>query len=227
MSSKDETRAPLQGPLPRGRHKLSREHVLASQRARIVSAMLDCTAAKGYAATTVTDVVSSARVSRNAFYELFDDKEECFLAACDESWQALLRALYSQAVEPTWTEALKKGMRVYLRWWQESPWMAFAYLVELPAAGRRAQEQRDRTYRGFVKMFEALAARARTEQPELPPLRPLALRILVAGITEVVAEELRAGRLDRLHELGDELTAQVIMTLAGDPTAEGARAGSD
>jgi AcrR family transcriptional regulator len=224
MSSKTGSQPPRFGdPLPRGRHKLSREDVLASQRARIVSAMLDCAAAKGYSATTVTDVVSTARVSRNAFYELFDDKEDCFLAACDESWRELLHALYAQAAEPTWVEALRKGMRVYLRWWQDQPWMSYGYLVELPAAGRRAQEQRDRTYHGFVEMFEALARRARQEQPKLPPLRPLALRILVGGITELVAEEVRAGRLEHLDELEDELTAQVIATLADETTAAAAR----
>jgi AcrR family transcriptional regulator len=215
-----DVRAHLEGDrLPRGRHNLSREDVLASQRRRIVAAMLDCTADKGYAATTVTDVVSAASVSRNAFYELFDDKQGCFLAACDEAWGALLGALYAQAREPTWIDALKKGMRVYLTWWQEQPWMSDAYLLELPAAGRRAQEQRDRTYRDFARMFEALAARAREEQPELPPLRALAPRILVGGITELVAEEVRAGRLDRLHELEDELTGYVIATLADEATA--------
>jgi AcrR family transcriptional regulator len=188
--------------------------VLASQRARIVAAMLDCAAAKGYSATTVSDVVSTARVSRNAFYELFDDKEDCFLAACEEAWQGLLHALYAQAAEPTWIAALQKGMRVYLSWWQERPWMTYGYLIELPVAGRRAQEQRDRTYRDFGQMFEALAARARQEQPELLPLRPLTTRILVGGITELVAQEVRAGRLDRLHELEDQLTAHVIAALA-------------
>lgn len=176
MSSTVGARAYTGEPLPRGRHKLSREDVLASQRERIVSAMLDCAAAKGYSGTTVSEVVSTARVSRNAFYELFDDKEDCFLAACEESWQKLLEALYAQATEPTWIEAQIKGMRVYLRWWQDQPWMAYGYLVELPAAGRRAQEQRDRTYRAFAEMFDALAVRARHEQPELPPLRPLATR---------------------------------------------------
>jgi|SRR5918995_6215928 AcrR family transcriptional regulator len=222
MSSKVKRRQSSGDRLPRGRHKLSREDVLASQRDRIVSAMLDCAADKGYSATTVTDVVSAARVNRNAFYALFEDKEDCFLAACDESWQDLLRALYAQASEQTWIEALRKGMRVYLSWWQHQPWMAYGYLVELPVAGRRAQEQRDRTYTDFARMFEALAGRARDEQPELPPLRPLAARILVGGITELVGMEVRAGRLDRLHELEHDLFSYVVTTLADERTAEAA-----
>jgi AcrR family transcriptional regulator len=196
--------------------------VRASQRERIISAMLDCAADKGYTATTVSDVVRAARVDRNAFYALFSDKEECFLAACDEAWQALLRTLYGQAVEPTWVDALRAGMRVYVRWWQDQPWLARGYLTELPAAGRRAQEQRDRTYNDFATLFDAVAARARDEQPELPPMRPLATRVLVAGITELVAEEVRAGRLERLHELADDLTVEVVATLADERTARAA-----
>jgi AcrR family transcriptional regulator len=42
--------------------------------------MVGAVAAKGYAATTVADVLVRARVSRSAFYEQFRDKEDCFLA---------------------------------------------------------------------------------------------------------------------------------------------------
>jgi AcrR family transcriptional regulator len=189
--------------------------VLASQRERIVSAMLERVAEKGYAATTVSDVVGTARVSRNAFYELFRDKEDCYLAACDETWRSLQASLYAQAAEPTWLGTVRSGMRVYLRFWQEQPRFAYAYLIELPAAGRRAQEQRDRAHRDATSMFDALGALARCQQPDLPPLPSLTTRVLAAGITELVAQEVRAGRVDRLGELEEPLTAHVVRTLAG------------
>jgi AcrR family transcriptional regulator len=198
--------------------------VLASQRDRIVEAVLDRVAEKGYSATTVADVVGAARVSRNAFYELFRDKEDCFLAACDEMWRHLQGTLYEQVVEATWLETLRKGIGVYLRFWQEQPRFAYAYLIELPAAGRRAQEQRDRAHRDAKQMFDALGALARREQPDLPPLPRLATRVLAAGITEVVAQEVRAGRLDRLGELEEHLTMQVVRTLAEERTGPQARA---
>jgi AcrR family transcriptional regulator len=206
--------------LPRGRHKLSRSHVLDSQRRRLVSAILECIAERGYVATTISDVVSEARVRRNAFYELFDDKADCFLAACDEESTRMLDELSSFVAEDTWLAALARGMRAYLRWWQNHPGFALAYLVELPGAGRRALEQRDRTYARFEAMFEALGSRARAEQPELPPLRPFAVRALVASITEIVAQEIRAGRLDDLEELGDDLLHLVVRTISDDRTAD-------
>src|SRR5882757_2849007 len=102
---------PLQkSPLPRGRHTLSPETVRASQRQRLIDAMVDSVGERGYTATTVPDVVASARVSRNAFYALFEDKADCFIAACDEHAADLLEVLFRNAAEPTWLEAVTAGM---------------------------------------------------------------------------------------------------------------------
>src|SRR6185369_115661 len=53
----------------------------ADQRRRIVDAMIDSCAEKTYAATTITDIVARAHISRTTFYKQFDDKRECFDAA--------------------------------------------------------------------------------------------------------------------------------------------------
>lgn len=186
-----------------------------SQRSRLIQAVWEAVADKGFGDATVTDIVSRARCSRNAFYEFFADKEDCFLAACDGSNEELLALLYAEASAPTWEEALRRGLRVYLRWWQDQPRIAMAYLTDLPTAGRRAIEQRDRTYAQFTLLFEALAARAREEDPSLPPLRPLAVPILVAGMTELVGREVRAGRVADLDALEAELVGLIHSSLTG------------
>src|SRR3954470_22993998 len=71
--------------LPRGRHRLTREEVQTSQRERMLLSMAEAASVKGYAKTTVADVIKRARVSRETFYEHFSDKEDCFLAAYDEA----------------------------------------------------------------------------------------------------------------------------------------------
>src|SRR5438309_3321484 len=113
-------------PLPRGRHKLSPAAVRDSQRARIVRAMLECVGRDGYEATTVPQVVATARVSRNAFYEFFTDKADCFIAVCDEIGKELLAALLELVSEPDWITATRAGTRRYLRWWQDRPTIASA-----------------------------------------------------------------------------------------------------
>jgi AcrR family transcriptional regulator len=210
-------------PLPRGRHKLAAEAVRDSQRARIVRAMLECVGRDGYDATTVPQVVATARVSRNAFYEFFTDKADCFIAVCDETGEELLVALLELVAEPDWITATRAGTRRYLRWWQDRPTIASAYLCSLPAVGERALRQRERQYAAFRAMFADLGRRARAEQPELDPLGALIPRVLVLTITELVAEEVRAGRGARLTDLSDEVALLAIRLLADDATAERVR----
>ena len=202
-------------PLPPGRHKLPPSEVRASQRERLLRAMLEEVAAHGYAATTVPNVVAAARVSRNAFYALFDDKLDCFLALCDEEAVGLFEAASAAGAEPNWRDAVRRGVEAYLRWWQERPAFSRAYFTEMPAAGPAAVAQRERQSDPYRQMFAALGARARVEEPGLPPMPALAARLAVVGVTELVAEEVRAGRTDRLSELRDDLADAVIALFAG------------
>jgi AcrR family transcriptional regulator len=194
--------------LPKGPHKLPREVVRSSQRARIFRAMVDSVGDRGYGDTTVPDVVARAKVSRNAFYELFDDKEDCFLSLCDEFASGMIEQLGSPTAT-NWRDALSEGVDVYLAWWRDRPAFSRAYLVELPSAGSGALEQRDRQYAHFRELFDGLAAWARADDPELAPLHPLATRAIVLGVTEMVAEEVRAGRTDHLTDLAPELTTLI------------------
>jgi AcrR family transcriptional regulator len=217
LNVKDEL--PWRGePLPRGRHNLPAGSVRSSQRERLLRAIVECVAHYGFENTTVPMVVASARVSSNAFYEFFTDKADCFLAACDEIAGELLQELVAFAAEPDWIAAMRNGAGAYLRWWQERPAFARAYLLSLQSAGERSVEQRERVYALFRTMFADLARRARAEQPDLPALSPLVPRVLVLAITDLVAEEVRLGRAASLCELQDEVARLAIRLLADDAT---------
>ena len=202
-------------PLPPGRHKIPPSEVRASQRERLLRAMLEEVGAHGYATTPVPRVVASARVSRNSFYELFEDKLDCFLALCDEEAVGLFDAVSATASEPTWRGAVGRGVEAYLRWWQERPAFSRAYFTEMPAAGPAAVAQRERQSDPYRQLFAAVGARARIEEPDLPPLPLLAPRMIVAGVTELVAEEVRAGRAGSLSELRDQVGELIVALIAG------------
>lgn len=215
MSPKRATPA-REGPLPRGRHGLSRKVVRGSQRARLLHAMKELVAQHGYAATTVPQVVARARVSRNAFYEFFADKEACFLAMCEDQaaqFSATVRAV--AALERGWMAALRAGIRASLDWYRERPEFSRAYFVELPTAGQAAIEQRLRAYLPFERMLVFIAEWARREHPALPPLRARLPHMAIVAITETIAGEVRAGRTQRLLELEDDLTYSTMNLLAG------------
>ena len=63
-----------------------------TQRQRIVDAMIESCAEKTYAATTITDIVARARISRTTFYKQFEDKRACFDAAVEFCIAELQRA---------------------------------------------------------------------------------------------------------------------------------------
>lgn len=201
-------------PLPRGRHKLSASTVRESQRRRLLRAMLESVADHGYDATSVPQVVARARVSRNAFYELFNDKLECFLALCEELSEQLLQETFAGATGTNWRDALRDGAGRYLRWWQARPLFSRAYLVELPHAGPRAIAHRDRAYDLFRERFDLLAGWARQQETGLAELQPTATRFVVWAITELVAAEVAAGRTEELPVLEDEIVWLVERLLA-------------
>lgn len=210
----------MSSTLPRGPHRLSPEEVRESQRARLLTAMLDLVGTHGWAKTTVPQVVARARVSRNAFYELFSDKADCYLAAVEDEVAELLEAQRPPRPDMGWRELLEHAMGVYLAHWQARPEGARAYLVEMPQVGAPAVEQRARTYEVFAEQFCVLAGLVRVDRDDLPPVTPIAVRAAVTAITEEVTREVRAGRLDTLHTRHREFCWLVVRLLADDTEAE-------
>jgi AcrR family transcriptional regulator len=210
-------------PLPRGRHKLSREAVRASQRERLLRAIAEVVGERGYAAATVPEIVAAARVSTNTFYDLFADKAACFIAFCEQAGDELFDELASFADEPDWLSGLNRGLALYLRWWQERAALTRAYFVELPGAGRRALDERDRERQRFTAILRYMADWARSEQPDLPQLREVTLATAVIAPTELIATEVRADRLEGILDLEDDLRYLLVKLLADDATAQRAQ----
>ncbi len=119
------------GPLPGGHHGLSREQVAESQRERLLAALVHTVAARGYRAATITEIVKAASVSSKAFYENFESKEECFLAAFD-AVLAHLRELVGEAVAlcPEWSQRVVAALSALLDFFEAEPDLARLCLVE-------------------------------------------------------------------------------------------------
>jgi AcrR family transcriptional regulator len=67
--------------LPPGRHGLPRTFVAENQRERLLNGVVEAVAEHGYNATTISAITKAAKISRRTFYEYFEGKENCFLAA--------------------------------------------------------------------------------------------------------------------------------------------------
>ena len=207
-------------PLPRGRHKLSRDEVLASQRGRLLRAMEELVGESGYESTTVPQVIKAARVSTATFYRFFSDKVDCFIALCEERGERLLAELMpdeDQLRSFSPSERLDRGLDAYLHWWQDNPAMARAYFVELPAAGPRAIAERDRQYERFVALNRLIAVQSRGSGIPEPP--EIDVRASVMVMTEMIASEIRRGNVGRLTDLRVDLR-RLLMKLLGPAALE-------
>lgn len=173
-----------------------------SQRLRLMMGMVRSCTAKGYATTTVADVVAHARVSRQTFYEQFDSKEECFLATQDLGHRLLLAQVVAAARGASWEEDLDLVLRAYFELLAAEPELARATLVEALAVGPAALTRRERAIRRHAELLELLHERGRSEGSGLAPLdRDLSLAI-IGGINELALTHLRSGdvaALPRLH----------------------------
>src|SRR5262245_15505666 len=64
---------------------------------RLIEALGESIVDRGYAATTIADVVACAQTSKRTFYEFFADKEECFLAAYSTVSDQLIETIAAAA----------------------------------------------------------------------------------------------------------------------------------
>ncbi len=80
--------------LPRGSNSLPPEVVMLSQRGRLIEATAFHMDHKGYAATSVQDIIDRAGVSKTTFYKLFKDKEDCYLHCFQRVSSAHLKVLH-------------------------------------------------------------------------------------------------------------------------------------
>lgn len=202
--------------LPRGRHQYAREAVAASQRGRLLDAVAEAVAAKGYARTTVADVVDRAAVSRRTFYEQFADLESCFLAAYQAGMELLLQEI-RDAVRARpgrdWRDRARTSVEAYLEALAARPGAAWAFSVEALGAGTGALEHRAAVLGRWVRQWRDLQDLARREDARIPCTTDDHLLVLVGGIEELVRDCLRARGAEHLPDLADRVTTIAIATI--------------
>ena len=206
--------------LPSGRHGLPRETVAASQRGRLLDAMAQVVAEKGYAATTVADVVERAGVSRRTFYEQFADKEACFLAAYDAGLAAVLgRIRETVEADPAagWREQARAGVEAFLALLASEPAFARALQVEILTAGPAALERRDGMLVVFAGIWRNVHEAARAEEPALPALPDEVFTVLTAGLEELIRDCVRTRGTAALPELAEPILRTVFAVFGAAP----------
>jgi AcrR family transcriptional regulator len=204
--------------LASGRHGLPRAYVASSQRERLREAMVRVAAEKGYAATTITEVVEAAGVSSATFYELFDDKESCFLeafAAVNDVVVAHVSGAYLAAEGEPWPRRIAAALRAMVELLSAEADIARLTMVEGTAAGESAR----RVYGDALARFAPFLEEGR-EYAGHNDLPPDTARFAIGAGTSMIFDEIRAGRGADLERILPDLVFAVLMPYLGPADAE-------
>ena len=195
-------------------------HVVEMQRRRLLLAICEVLAAGGLEAGTVGRVCEQAGVSRRTFYELFDDREACLLAAFDQavdSFAHILAPAYAQ--QERWCDRIRVALWLLLERLDAEPDIARLCIVEAPRAAPGLLERRRQVLEAFAAVIDEGRASVRAGS-EPPP--PLTSQGIVGGALSVIHARLSEATPDDAHrplvELAGPLMAMIVHPYLG-PTA--------
>ena len=202
--------------LPPGRHLIPRDFVSQNQRERMLLATAELVAERGYQKTTIELIAKTARVALVTFYEQFANKEECFLAALDESIGAAAQVFVELVdEEQPWVDQISSGIEVLLEMVVAEPARAKLCLVESQAAGGAALAR-------YQRMLEQAAPKLREGREHNPRASrlPEGLEVAIAGgLAWLVHQRLVSGRADELKGLLPEMLQVTLTPYVGEVEA--------
>ncbi|MET0306767.1 MAG: TetR/AcrR family transcriptional regulator [Solirubrobacterales bacterium] len=188
-----------------------------SQRERLLEAAVRVVAERGYGAMTIGDLTKEAGVSRTTFYELYEDKEACFLAAYDNAVETLVRrVIKAYESKADWPDRAAAGLAALLETLAAEPALARLSLVDVGRAGPAAQ----RRYRAAIQRLTPLFEDGRDFAPGGRGLPANTSRMAIGGVTGLISDELVAGRAEQLPGLlSDVLFATLVPYIGPDAAA--------
>ena len=204
---------PMYERLPHGPHHLGHNQVTSNQRARLYGAMVEAVAASGYEGASVRQVVALAGVSRRSFYELFANKQECFLATFDviaARGVSGVRRAYRDSdgdLEDRLAAAFQAFAEGVQANWKESRLTIVEAQTVVPAGLERLLATTAR-YEQLLYSSFALTA-------EASPLPMPVVRCIVGGLHAALSSCLREGQPSELPALAAEM---LQWTLLFEPT---------
>jgi AcrR family transcriptional regulator len=192
----------MQEDMTDARPRRSPEDVAAWQRQRMLSAMVAAVAEKGYTAVAVADVVQRARVSRATFYEQFDDKADCFVAAfhwCVDTFVERLRTKNPREVPAR--RRLHGILDTYLGEMAEFPDGARVCLVEMYAVGPTAALHRKQIQLDFGEMMQEIYEDLAAAGEPVREMTPFDFEAVVGAISSLATNKIAIGEAGDLPSL--------------------------
>jgi AcrR family transcriptional regulator len=188
------------GRLPPGRHGLPRAVVAESQRERLLNGVVEAVAEHGYNATTIARITAAAGISRRTFYEHFEGKQDCFLAAFAMIEAHVLESMRAApGAEAAWPDRVRARLAALLEVLSRDEAVTRCLLVEPLAAGGEVAAR-------YREAMSLIAAALRPEPPPSELNMEVRDQALVGGIATLVVRRLDSAGAARLPDLLPDLT---------------------
>jgi AcrR family transcriptional regulator len=200
------------GPQPRpGGQAQGRRSVSAIQRDRMITAAVQAVEEVGYARMTVSQVISRAKVSRKTFYDVFEDREDCSLAAF-EQMLADARPTVEQAYasQSHWRDGVRSALTVLLELMDQSPGLAQLFVVESMAGGGRVLRRRAEVVEELARTIDLGRARAAGHGPPL-----ITAQALVGGVLAVLHMRIVRNDPESFSVLLGPLMSMIVLPYLG------------
>jgi AcrR family transcriptional regulator len=193
-----------------------RARLVEIQRARMLGAALKVVDELGYPGATVAHVTSRARVSRLTFYNVFDNREDCLLAALESVVDRIERELSELHLDALpWRERVRGGLWTILSFFDREPVLARVCVVQALRGGPSVLERRERVLAGLVRIVEE----GRGESQKAQACPPLMADGLVGAAFGIVYGRLLRGAREPLTDLFGELMGMIVLPYLGPAAA--------
>jgi AcrR family transcriptional regulator len=205
-----------------GHHHVPHDFVAQNQRQRMLRAAVEVVGERGYQKATIEAIAKAARVALVTFYEQFANKEDCFLAAFDESVEAASTVLGELLdAERPWPDQLASALEIVLEMVAAEPARARLCIVESQAAGPAGLAR----YQAALARVGEWLSQGRALNPRGERL-PEGLEVaIVGGLAWLIHQRLAGDRVDELKGLLPEMLQVTLTPYVGD--VEAARAAEE
>jgi AcrR family transcriptional regulator len=182
----------------------------------MLAAAVDAVEELGYQGMTVAQVISRARVSRKTFYDVFADREDCFLAVFEQALdqaESLAREAYD--AETGWREGVRAALARLLALMDDEPALTKLCIVEALAAGDRVLERRAEAFEQLARVIdEGRAAPGATLDPP-----EVTAEGVVGALFAVLHHRVTEGGREPLFNLLGQLMSIIVLPYLGARTA--------
>jgi AcrR family transcriptional regulator/DNA-binding MarR family transcriptional regulator len=186
------------------------------QRARMLAAAFEVVAERGAGSVSIAHMLERSGVSRRTFYEAFDDREDCLLAAFEEAVAYTSeRVLPAYSSQRKWRDQIRAGLLALLTFLDEEPAIGRLLVMESLAAGPRVVARRDRALQRVIRAIDA----GREESRSAAALPPLTAEGVVGGVLSVLHSRMARKPQEPLVELASSLMSMIAMPYLGSAAA--------